>query len=117
MLLTRLLDVIVPYTAHFLEIMGIVILLFSAVRTFSKYIRNFGKSNPNVEKIEFAEAVALALEFKLASEIIKTVTIRNKNELIILGAVIILRVVLTVVTQWEIKNSTEKSSNQGKQQG
>ncbi|MDP4089044.1 MAG: DUF1622 domain-containing protein [Bacillota bacterium] len=117
MLLTKLLEGAVPYIVHFLEIMGIIIMLFSGIRAFSKYLRNFGKADQNKIKIEFAEAVALALEFKLASEIIKTVTVRSMNELMILGTVIILRVVLTVLTSWEIKKGTEKTDNQGNQKG
>jgi uncharacterized membrane protein len=45
----------------------------------------------------------LALEFKLASEIIKTAIVRDIAEIYVLGAIIIIRVILTLVIHWEIK--------------
>mgnify|MGYP002510706576 CR=1 FL=1 len=51
-------------------------------------------------------ALALALEFKMGAEIIKTVIIHNLEELAILGAVVIIRALLAFIIHWEIR--TEK---------
>jgi len=66
-------------------------------------------------KLQFALSVALALEFMLANEIIKTVTIRNMYELYILGAIIVLRVIMTFVIQWQSQpnNQSQTKSQQG----
>lgn len=117
MKLDKFIEFIVPYSAHTLEIMGICIILISALQAFYKYMTRLRNPNKNFIKMQYAESLILALDFKLSSEIIKTVTIREKNELFILGAVVILRVVLTMVLQWEIKTTTEQSKNKGSSSG
>ncbi|MBU3203351.1 DUF1622 domain-containing protein [Clostridium algidicarnis] len=57
----------------------------------------------SIVKIRFAQSIALDLEFKLASEILKTVVIREMDEIYVLGAIIAIRVILTFVIHWEIK--------------
>lgn len=47
--------------------------------------------------------IALALEFKLGGEVLRTVIVREQAELIILGAIILLRGALTFLIHWEIK--------------
>ena len=48
--------------------------------------------------------IALALEFKMGAEIVKTVIVRDLAELGILAIVIALRAVLSLLIHWEIKN-------------
>ena len=54
----------------------------------------------------------MALEFKMGSELLRTLIVREWNELLILGSVILLRAALTFLIQWEIsiekKNETQK---------
>jgi uncharacterized membrane protein len=57
-----------------------------------------------------AKGIALALEFKLAAEVLRTVTVRELNELIILGTIILLRGAITLLIHWEIK--MEKSEEE-----
>jgi uncharacterized membrane protein len=111
MILDELINAVVPYIIHSLELIGIFIIVESAIRVFIKYIKGIKNPNKTPLKIEFAESVAFALDFKLASEIIKTVVIRSMNELYVLGAVVALRVVLTLVLQWEIKAGISQSQN------
>ena len=54
-------------------------------------------------KIDLAETLALSLEFKMAGEILKTVVSHTIEELSILGAVIVLRALLTFLIHWELK--------------
>ena len=48
--------------------------------------------------------IALALEFKMGGEVLRTVVVREWAELGILGAIIVLRGALTFLIHWEIKN-------------
>lgn len=93
----------VPYIVHFLELIGILIICVGAVKGLYQYIKTIAHPNKKKLKIDFAESLALAIEFKLASEIIKTVVIRRMQELYLLGAVVLIRLILTFVIQWEIK--------------
>ena len=47
--------------------------------------------------------LALSLEFKMAAEILKTVLVRDMTELMVLGAVIILRALLSFLIHFEMK--------------
>ena len=56
------------------------------------------------DKESVTHSVALSLEFKLGGEVLRTVIVRTKSELVVLGAIIVLRGILTFLIQWEIKN-------------
>ena len=53
-------------------------------------------------RLDLAEGIALALEFKLGGEVLRTVIVREWTELLILGAIIALRGALTLLIHWEI---------------
>ena len=55
-------------------------------------------------RLDLAQGIALALEFKMGGEVLRTVVVREWSELGILGAIIVLRAVLTFLIHWEIKN-------------
>lgn len=108
MFLEELLSYSVPVIIQIMEAMGVFIILFSAIKSFFSYaIKGFNFSD-NKAKIDLAKALALALEFKLGGEILKTLLVRTLDEMFILASVVILRVVLTFVIHWEIKSDTER---------
>ena len=53
----------------------------------------------------FATGLATGLEFKMAAEILNTVLIRELSELYVLGAVILLRAILSVLIHFEMKHN------------
>ena len=55
-------------------------------------------------RLQLAKGMALGLEFKLGSEILRTVIVREFREIWLVGAIILLRASLTLLIQWEIKN-------------
>ena len=59
-----------------------------------------------------AEGLATGLEFKLAAEILKTVLIQSLDELYILGAVILLRALMSVLIHFEMKNTHTKKKEE-----
>lgn len=104
MSLENMISHVVPVIVHMMEAMGVFIITFGAIKAFGKYaLRFFNFSDDNI-KLEFAKALALGLEFKLGGEILKTLMIRNIDELVILASIVILRVILTFVIHWEIKS-------------
>ena len=107
MIIEHLLEFIVPYITGSLELIGVLIIAIAALRGVVQFFKNgFNFSSDDVS-IDFAKAMALSLEFKLAAEIIKTVVIRTIDEFIILAAVAILRVVLTFVLHWELQSGAK----------
>lgn len=82
------------------EVIGISILIITAVKCFIKYFRR----DEHV-RLELAQGIALALEFKLGGEVLHTVTVTQDDwmALLFLGGIIALRGVLTLLLHWEIK--------------
>lgn len=103
--ISEVFDVIVEYLILIVEFIGIAILIYSV---FSAVVRLF-KREPHV-RLHLAEGIALALEFKMGGELLRTVIVREWNELLILGAIILLRAALTFLIQWEIKIERKEGS-------
>ncbi|HIX11806.1 MAG TPA: DUF1622 domain-containing protein [Candidatus Agathobaculum pullistercoris] len=55
-------------------------------------------------RLQLAKGMALGLEFKLGSEILRTVIVREFREIWLVGAIILLRASLTLLIHWEITN-------------
>lgn len=94
-----LLDVLVSNAIHLFELVGVIVLILAGIRGVINYIRH----DPMV-RLNLAKGMALCLEFKLGSEILRTVIVRDLSEIAIVGAIIVLRAALTFLLHWEIKN-------------
>ena len=91
-------EIAIQYCILIIELIGVVVLMW----TVGKSVVNIFKKNEHL-RLELAEGIALALEFKLGGELLRTLVVREWNELLILGAIILLRAALTFLIQWEIK--------------
>ncbi|MBQ6775891.1 MAG: DUF1622 domain-containing protein [Synergistaceae bacterium] len=91
-------EVIVQFGVLVLECTGVTTLLFTTAKTIWGCIRR----DPKI-RLTLAKGIALALEFKLGGEVLRTVIVREWSELAILGAIILLRGTLTFLIHWEIK--------------
>lgn len=105
-IIIEILEKIVNYAAQFgialAELAGITVLLITAIKGMISYF----KKDEHL-RLELAQGIALALEFKLGGEVLRTVIVREWTELLILGAIIALRGVLTLLLHWEIKVEEE----------
>lgn len=82
-----------------MELFGVCVLVYTAVKSFIRWI----KRDTEI-RLALAQGIALALEFKLGGEVLRTVVVRDWAELGILGAIIVLRGLLTFLIHWEIQN-------------
>ena len=96
---------IVNYAVLLCEFAGVSVLIVTLIKAFLGWI----KKKDDI-RLYLAQGIALALEFKLGGEVLRTVIVREWNELMILGAIIVLRGALTFLIHWEIKN--EKAEHQ-----
>ena len=78
------------------EMMGIFVVAVSAVAAFGRYLKGLVTREPRDIKFQLANGLALSLEFK-------TVLVRYLTELTVLGAVIILRALLSFLIHFEMK--------------
>ena len=97
----------VEFCPILLELFGVIVLVFTAVKCFIQWIRRDSKL-----RLDLAQGIALSLEFKMGSEVLRTVVVREWAELGILGAVIVLRGLLTFLIHWEIKHEEEALEKQ-----
>ena len=94
-------DIIVGYLILFIELIGIAILVYAIVGA----VIGLFKRQKHV-RLKLAEGIALALEFKVGGELLRTVTVHDWSgwkELVIVAAIILLRAALTFLIHWEIK--------------
>ncbi|MBQ7216245.1 MAG: DUF1622 domain-containing protein [Synergistaceae bacterium] len=96
-------QVVVQCGILLMECVGVTILLITTAKSIWLCL----KRDPHV-RLTLAKGIALALEFKLGGEVLRTVIVREWSELAILGAIIVLRGALTFLIHWEIK--TEEAS-------
>ncbi len=107
-ILEKGIEIALPYIINLLEIMGITVVTWSAVSAFYKYIKSeFARKKSNF-LFYFSQGLSTGLQFKVAAEILKTVLIREMSELLVLGAVILLRAILSVLIHFEMKNNKDK---------
>ncbi len=98
---------IVELCTIFLELFGVIVLVYTAFKCFIHWIKHDSKL-----RLDLAQGIALSLEFKMGSEVLRTVVVREWSELGILGAVILLRGLLTFLIHWEIKHEEEALEKQ-----
>jgi len=81
-----------------LEFMGVFIIAASGIKGFY----NYTKHSPETKKV-LAKGLAVALEFKMGSEILRTVVVRQWEEIITVAGIIVLRAALAFLIHWEMK--------------
>ena len=96
-------ETIVQYGILFMEFSGVMVLLVTALKS----LYTWGIKHQRAH-LKLAQGIALALEFKLGSEVLRTVIVREKSELLILGLIILLRGALTFLIHWEIKGEESR---------
>jgi uncharacterized membrane protein len=95
----HLLGVVIKWGILFFEATGVVILIFTGVKAIVELLRRREDARLNL-----AQGVALALQFKIGGEVLRTVIAVSWDELGIIGATILLRAALTFLIHWEIKH-------------
>lgn len=94
----ELLDGIVGVAIHCFEFIGVVIIVIAGIKGLIQYV----KRDPTV-RLQLAQGMALGLEFKLGSEILRTVIVRELSEVALVAAIIAVRAALTFLIHWEIR--------------
>ena len=94
----QLLESIVSWAILLFEYVGVIVIAVAGVRGVWYYIHR----DP-LTRLSLAKGLSLGLEFKLGSEILRTVIVREWKELAIVGGVIALRAALTLLIHWEMK--------------
>ena len=102
-MLEHIIEIGLPIVISACELMGIFVVTISAVTAFYRYCKGLVTHHPSNIKFDLANGLATSLEFKMAAEILKTVIVRSMSELLVLGAVILLRALLSLMIHFEMR--------------
>ncbi len=94
----NILELIVEIGILIFEFIGVGVIIWTSLVSLSKYVRRKKDT-----RIYLAKGLAMGLEFKLGSEILRTVVVREWKEIAIVAGIILLRATLTFLIHWEIK--------------
>ena len=109
-MMEELIELILPPIIGLLELMGIFVVAWSGVHAFWEYLENTFLHNKFALQYHLANGLATGLEFKMAAEILKTVLVREMTELLILGAVILLRALLSFLIHFELRSTQHEET-------
>ena len=100
----QLLRIFAEITIHTLEIIGISVVIVGSIKVLIQLFKRFLHKSAEGQNpvIALGRSLGLALEFKMGAEIVKTVIVRDLEELLILGIIIVLRALLAILIHWEI---------------
>ena len=87
----------------FLEFSGVAVLVISSVKALISFFRK----DEHI-RLNLAQGIALALEFKLGGEVLRTTIVHEIYEVLLVGAIILLRAALTLLIHWEINVEEKK---------
>lgn len=104
--LERILSNIANIAIVIFECIGVGIIIYSGLTGFVKFL----KKAPDT-RIYLAKGLAMGLEFKMGSEILRTVVVREWKEIGIVAGIIALRAALTFLIHWEIKQEEKGESS------
>lgn len=95
--------VLVEYLILFVEFVGVLVVIGAIIKGIIDAIRK-----DEHMRLNLVEGIALAMSFKIGGELLRTVVVRNWDEILLLAAVILLRAALTFYIQWEIRLEMKK---------
>ena len=110
-ILETALEYLVQFAIVIFEFIGVGVIIFAGIKGFIGYVRRSPKM-----KITLAQGLAVGLEFKLGSEILKTVIVRDWTEIATVAGIIALRAALTFLIHWEIKEENKDIQEQEERQ-
>lgn len=100
--LETVLHVLTEFIIIVLEFMGVLIIAAAGIKGFYNYVRH----SPETKR-DLAKGLAVALEFKMGSEILRTVVVRQWSEIATVAGIILLRAALAFLIHWEIKEEDQ----------
>ena len=107
-LLEEILGNIASIAIILFEFIGVGIIVWTGITGFLRWLKHAGDTG-----VYLARGLAMGLEFKMGSEILRTVIVREWKEIGIVAGIIALRAALTFLLHWEIK---EEERNGGKEE-
>ena len=97
-----------------LEFIGVLIIVVGSAKSLVSLVARLIRHRTINIVVELGKTLALALEFKMGAEIIKTVIVHDLTELAVLGIVILIRALLAFLIHWEMKMEKSEEKDEDK---
>ena len=105
----HLINVFLPETVAFVEIIGIAIILIGFFRCFVKYLVSIMKNSSYNLMIELSNVFSVGLQVLMGAEILKTVLVPTFDEVLLLFGIVAIRMLLSLLLHYEMKVEAEHS--------
>lgn len=102
----RMVNVVLMWIMYFIDMLGVGIICFGVIRACISFLQHCLYHLPlAVDKVrlDLGRTIVLAVEFLLAADIIKTIVTPDYYEIGMLGALVIIRTVLTYFLNQELE--------------
>ena len=93
---------VIEWAVMLCEVIGVIMIVLTAIRGVIAWLRK----DPHARLIA-AEGIAIALTFKMGGEVLRTVIVREWQELLVLGAIVLLRTVMSFIIHFEIRSERQ----------
>ena len=97
-----------------LEFIGVLIIIIGSIKALIHLGKGLVRHRAINIVVELGKTLALAREFKMGAEIIKTVIVHDLHELAVLGVVIAIRALLAFLIHWEMKMEKNEEEEKGR---
>lgn len=114
----NLLKTIVTYLAFFAEVCGAIIIGVAVLREFARYVPHVFRSGRDSEdyqediRLRLGKSLALALEFELGADILRTAVAPTFNVIAITAAIIALRTLLNYFLERELREVEQRRAGE-----
>lgn len=92
------------------ELAGTIVIVTSMVRGLIDFLRRNDHA-----RLHLAQGIMLGLEFKLGSEVLRSVVVSTWSELGMLAAIILLRTALTLLLHWEVQCEEKRHASKAEE--
>lgn len=90
---------------YLMELLSVIIIVFTTVRAFIKLLRR-----KPYARVYLLHGQSIGLTFKLGSEILRTITVRNMDEIWQIFLLIVIKACMVLLIDWELKSATAHDS-------
>lgn len=107
----QILETVIPILMEVLEVIAVIVLVIGTIKSVIIFIQNYFTDKEDRIIREMASSMSLALEFILAAEILQTLIVDDRNQLITMSVLLILRIIISFVLHWELQVTSGKNSH------
>ena len=90
-------------SVNFMELLSICIIEFTTFVAFFKLLRHEKSA-----RVYLLHGQSIGLTFKLGSEILRTITVRNMDEIMQIAMLILIKAAMTWLIHWELTDTDEE---------